>query len=89
MKKQMLAAALSASMALSLGAVTVPVMAEDKPYKAALLLNGTLGDKSFFDSANAGLTALQEEMGEDKFEFKVEQMGATSADEAKWGADSV
>lgn len=55
-----------------------------EPYKAALLLNGTLGDKSFFDSANTGLEALQEELGEDKFTFKVEQMGATSADEAKW-----
>lgn len=85
MKKQMLAAALSASMVLSMAAVTVPVMADEgEPYKAALLLNGTLGDKSFYDSANAGLTALQEELGEDKFTFKVEQMGATSADEAKW-----
>ena len=48
------------------------------------MLNGTLGDKSFYDSANAGLEALQEELGEDKFTFKVEQMGATAADEAKW-----
>ncbi|HJB15391.1 MAG TPA: BMP family ABC transporter substrate-binding protein [Candidatus Blautia excrementipullorum] len=86
MKKKFLAAALSMAMALSLGVSTVPVMAEDdgEPYKAALLLNGTLGDKSFYDSANAGLTALQEELGEDVFTFKVEQMGATAADEAKW-----
>lgn len=85
MKKRMLAAALSASMVVSMGVVTLPVHAEEgEPYKAALLLNGTLGDKSFFDSANAGLTALQEELGEDKFTFKVEQMGATSADESKW-----
>ena len=85
MKKKFLAAALSASMVLSMGVYAVPVMAEgDEPYKAALLINGTLGDKSFYDSANAGLTALQEELGEDKFQFKVEQMGATSADEAKW-----
>ena len=64
----------------------MPVMAKEdcEPYKAALLLNGTLGDKSFYDSANAGLEALQEELGDDKFTFKVEQMGATSADEAKW-----
>lgn len=85
MKKRMLAVALSASMVVSMGVVTLPVHAEEgEPYKAALLLNGTLGDKSFFDSANAGLTALQEELGEDKFTFKVEQMGATSADESKW-----
>lgn len=85
MNKKVLAAALSASMVLSMGAVTVPVAADgDGPYKVALLLNGTLGDKSFFDSANAGLTALQEELGEENFTFKVEQMGATAADEAKW-----
>lgn len=85
MKKRMLAVALSASMVVSMGVVTMPVHAEEgEPYKAALLLNGTLGDKSFFDSANAGLTALQEELGEDQFTFKVEQMGATSADESKW-----
>ncbi|MDY4694032.1 MAG: BMP family ABC transporter substrate-binding protein [Blautia sp.] len=85
MKKRMLAVALSAAMVTSMGVVAVPVHAEEgEPYKAALLLNGTLGDKSFFDSANEGLTKLQEELGEDKFTFKVEQMGATSADEAKW-----
>ncbi|MFA9422484.1 MAG: BMP family ABC transporter substrate-binding protein [Sedimentibacter sp.] len=55
-----------------------------KPYKAALLLNGTLGDKSFFDSANSGLQKLKDELGEDVFDFKVEQMGATAADEPKW-----
>ncbi|MGB4440214.1 MAG: BMP family ABC transporter substrate-binding protein [Sedimentibacter sp.] len=55
-----------------------------KPYKAALLLNGTLGDKSFFDSANEGLQKLKDEVGEDVFDFKVEQMGATAADEPKW-----
>ena len=55
-----------------------------EPYKAALLLNGTLGDKSFFDSANVGLQKLKDEVGEDVFDFKVEQMGATAADEPKW-----
>ncbi len=79
-----MAIALSATMALSMGMVSVPVMAEEDTYKAALLINGTLGDKSFFDSANAGLTALEEELGSDNFTFKVEQMGATSADESKW-----
>ena len=36
-----------------------------EPYKAALLLNGTLGDKSFYDSANEGLTRLRDEVRED------------------------
>lgn len=58
--------------------------ASGKPYKAAILLNGTLGDKSFYDSANDGLTRLKEELGADVFDFKVEQMGGTSADESKW-----
>ncbi len=53
-------------------------------YKAALLLNGTLGDKSFYDSANEGLTRLRDELGADVFDFKVEQMGGTAADENKW-----
>ena len=61
MKKRVLAVALSTAMAVSMGVVTVPVHAEEgEPYKAALLLNGTLGDKSFYDSANEGLTKLQE-----------------------------
>ena len=58
--------------------------AAGKPYKAALLLNGTLGDKSFYDSANEGLTRLRDELGADVFDFKVEQMGGTTADEPKW-----
>ncbi len=57
---------------------------EAKPYKAALLLNGTLGDKSFFDSANEGLQKLKDELGAEKFDFKVEQMGGAAADEPKW-----
>ena len=86
MKKKTLAVLLTAAMTLPMCMAAIPAAAEEdgEPYKAALLLNGTLGDKSFYDSANAGLTALQEELGEDKFQFKVEQMGATSADEAKW-----
>ena len=55
-----------------------------KGYKAALLLNGNLGDKSFYDSANAGLTRLKEELGADVFDFKVEQMGGTDQDQPKW-----
>ena len=57
---------------------------EGETYKAALLLNGTLGDKSFFDSANDGLVRLKDELGAEVFDFEVEQMGATAADEPKW-----
>jgi len=61
-----------------------PTAEPSKPYKAALLLNGTLGDKSFFDSANFGLQKLKDELGAEKFDYEVEQMGATAADEPKW-----
>jgi basic membrane protein A len=51
--------------------------AEDK-VRVVLLLNGNLGDKSFFDSANAGVLRAQEELG---VEVKVIEMGL---DQSKW-----
>ncbi len=56
----------------------------DGVYKAAFLIPGTLGDKSFWDSGNEGLTRLKEDLGEDVFDFKVEQMGGNSADMANY-----
>lgn len=53
-------------------------------YKVALVIAGTLGDKSFYDSADEGLAKLKEELGADKFDYKVEQMGGGSADQANW-----
>lgn len=55
----------------------------DDVYNVALVIAGTLGDKSFYDSANSGLVALKEELG-DSFDFKVEQMGGGSADQVNW-----
>ena len=52
-------------------------------YKAALLVAGTLGDKSFWDSANEGLEELKEE-SDGAFDFKVEQMGGGSSDQANY-----
>lgn len=54
-------------------------------YKAALLINGNLGDKSFNDSAYAGLSKLRDEVGADKFEFKAVEMGGAPSDESKYG----
>ncbi|QSX04947.1 BMP family ABC transporter substrate-binding protein [Sedimentibacter sp. zth1] len=87
--KKLLSVLLIMAMVFSLSACGAGDNAKDNKdaadnYKAALLLNGNLGDKSFFDSANEGLTRLQDELGKDKFSFKVEQMGATSQDESKW-----
>lgn len=49
-----------------------------KPLKVVFLVNGTLGDKSFFDSADAGLKRAKSEMGID---YKVIEMGN---DPSKW-----
>lgn len=57
---------------------------DDQVYRAALLLNGTLGDKSFFDSSNEGLERLRDELGSDSFDFKVEEMGGAASDEPTW-----
>ncbi|NLJ58754.1 MAG: BMP family ABC transporter substrate-binding protein, partial [Tissierellia bacterium] len=60
--KKLLSLLLVAVMVLSLAACGQqgPAASGDEPYKAALLLNGTLGDKSFFDSANEGLEKLRD-----------------------------
>ena len=87
--KKILALLLAMTMVLSMVACgeteTAAESGSDSTYKAALLLNGTLGDKSFYDSANEGLTRLRDELGADVFDFKVEQMGGAASDESKWG----
>ncbi len=52
--------------------------ADEDKVKVVLLLNGNLGDKSFFDSANAGVLRAEEELG---VEVKVIEMGL---DQSKW-----
>ena len=42
------------------------------PLKVALLINGTLGDRSFFDSAYDGVVAAEKELG---IEFRLIEMG--------------
>lgn len=81
--KKLLSLLLIAAMLLSVTACAGGETAKAE-YKAALLLNGNLGDKSFYDSANDGLTKLKKELN-GKFDFKVVEMGATPADEGKWG----
>lgn len=82
--KRILSIVMIVAMLLSITACSDGKSEKGDGYKAALLLNGNLGDKSFFDSSNAGLTKLRDELGKDKFDFKVEEMGATPADESKW-----
>lgn len=56
---------------------STPAPVENLP-KVACLLNGNLGDKSFFDSANNGIKLVQEQLG---CETKVIEMGF---DNTKW-----
>ncbi len=80
----LLASALTISMLAGCGGGgEEPAAAEGtgEVYKVCNLVNGNLGDKSFFDSAEAGLVKLEEE---GKIEHKVIEMGATDADQPKW-----
>ena len=54
--------------------------AADDVLKVALLLNGTLGDKSFFDSADNGMKMLKAKYG-DEIQTRTIEM---SYDETKW-----
>ena len=54
------------TVAAGLGAAALPAQAaeytKEHPLKVALVLNGTLGDKSFFDSAQAGMVKAMKEL---------------------------
>lgn len=50
-------------------------------YNVCNLVNGNLGDKSFFDSAEAGLKQLQDD---GRITYTTIEMGGSSEDQAKW-----
>ncbi|MBQ5749146.1 MAG: BMP family ABC transporter substrate-binding protein, partial [Oscillospiraceae bacterium] len=54
---------------------------EGKVYNVAYLVNGNLGDKSFFDSAEAGLASLKEE---GRIEYVTIEMGGLEEDQPTW-----
>lgn len=54
---------------------------DDGVRNVAFLVNGNLGDKSFFDSAEAGLETLQKD---GRINLKTIEMGGTEADQPKW-----
>ena len=60
---------------------TEPAAETKKVYNVVHLVNGNLGDKSFFDSAESGLKAL-EEAG--RIKHKTIEMGGTDEDQPKW-----
>ena len=53
---------------------------DKKVYNVVSLVNGNLGDKSFFDSAETGLKALQDA---GRITYKTIEMGGTDADQPK------
>lgn len=77
--KRIFALILSVAMLLTLTAVAAS--AEGEVYNVAYLVNGNLGDKSFFDSAEAGLKALQDA---GRIEYVTIEMGGTDEDQPTW-----
>ncbi|MFV0413753.1 MAG: BMP family protein [Oscillospiraceae bacterium] len=61
------------------GSGSTSASATGEPLKVALLLNGTLGDKSFFDSANNGMEMVKSQLS--NVETKVVEM---TYDDTKW-----
>lgn len=84
--KKLIAILLVALMAVSLfGCAKTEAPAEqkteDKLYNVVSLVNGNLGDKSFFDSAEAGLAQLAKD---GRITYKTIEMGGTDEDQPKW-----
>ncbi len=87
--KKILALALAMIMVLGMVAcaATTETPAADatdddaKVYSVAYLVNGNLGDKSFFDSAQAGLETLK---GDGRITLRTIEMGGTEEDQASW-----
>lgn len=69
------------AMSAGCGAPTEPEASSSGKIKVANVLNGNLGDKSFFDSCEAGLKKL-EDAG--TIEYKTFELGATDADKPRW-----
>ena len=80
--KKVLALALSFALILGLMVMGAPAVAEEqKVYNVVNLVNGNLGDKSFFDSAESGLAQLAED---GRITYKTIEMGGTDADIPRW-----
>ena len=79
MKKTLLALS---TLALALIPLAVPQQAlAAEPRNVVYLVNGNLGDKSFFDSAKAGLDQLE---ADGRITLNTVEMGGTDADQPKW-----
>ena len=58
-----------------------PAAEDGKVYNVADLVNGNLGDKSFFDSAEAGLAQLK---ADGRIDYVTIEMGGTDEDQPTW-----
>ena len=58
-----------------------PAAEEGKVYNVAYLVNGNLGDTSFFDSAEAGLAQLK---ADGRIDYVTIEMGGTDEDQPTW-----
>ena len=58
-----------------------PAAEEGRVYYVAYLVNGNLGDKSFFDSAEAGLAQLK---ADGRIDYVTIEMGGTDEDQPTW-----
>ena len=58
-----------------------PVEPAGKVYNVVNLVNGNLGDKSFFDAAESGLKELE---AAGRITYKSIEMGGTDQDQPKW-----
>lgn len=85
--KKLIAMLLALTLVLSLcacgtsGGKTQGDAPKDKVYNVCNLVNGNLGDKSFFDSAEAGLKQLKDA---DRITYKTIEMGGLDSDQPKW-----
>ncbi len=72
---------LTVAILMSAAALTMTARAQDaKKIRVTIVHNGTLGDKSFFDSANRGLEKAKKDLG---VEFKTIELGFEAS---KWEA---
>mgnify|MGYP004448400647 CR=1 FL=1 len=78
--KMMAAAALLMTASVVCAGMGMTVSAEETR-NVAYLVNGNLGDKSFFDSAQAGLEKLE---ADGRITLNTVEMGGTDADKEKW-----
>ena len=79
--KKAVALGLTLAMVLSAGTALAVTASADEAKNVVFLVNGNLGDKSFFDSAKSGLDQLE---ADGRITLKTIEMGGTDSDQPKW-----